>query len=117
MDFSVIFRNLPDAVCVVDNLGNIIQSSDLFQETFVNSGLSINFVNDVLHQQHRSEYDIALEKVKSDFRLGTKRCVSLGLLKTLTISQKFQQCEVMFLNPLQLPRPPLIISCFFLLYS
>lgn len=98
MDFSVIFNNLPDAVCVVDALGNIIQSSDLFQETFVKSGLAVNFVADVIHQQHRSQYDIALEQVRSGFRLGTKRYVSLGFLKTLTISQKFQQCEVTFLS-------------------
>jgi hypothetical protein len=101
MDFSVIFSNLPDAVCVVDALGNIIHSSDLFQQTFVKSGLSINFVADVIHQQHRSRYYITLEQVRSDYSLGTKRYVSLGLLKTLTISQKFQQCEINFLNPFQ----------------
>lgn len=99
MDFSLIFNNLPDAVCVVDVQGNTIQSSDLFQETIVKTGPGINFVADVIHQQHKSQYDIALEQVRSDFRLGIRRHFSLGLLKTLTISQKFQQCETTFCYP------------------
>ena len=93
MNFVSIFDNLPDAVCVVDELGLILERNSYFKETISNSVAALNFPSDVLHQQHQHDYCAVLERIVSDRLAGNDERYSLGMMKSLTASLKSQQCK------------------------
>lgn len=92
MDFAKIFDILPDAVCIVDVLGDIIHSNDHFQKSIMKISAPVNFFTDVLHQRHQEIYG-TVEQMQSDGLTTGGLSISLGSLKTLTMSDGSQQCE------------------------
>ena len=93
MNFVSIFDNLPDAVCVVDELGLILESNRQFKKTITKSVAAVNFPSDVLHQQHQHEYCAVLERMVADRLAGNREPFSLGPMRTLTTSVKSKQCK------------------------
>ena len=79
---------LPDAICIVDSLGNIKQSNISYKKRFisspselkclhVNAANSVNFVNDILHLKHQNRFFEALKILLSDNFVGDVSSVSL----------------------------------------
>lgn len=97
MNFVSIFDNLPDAVCVVDELGLILESNRCFKKTVTKSVAAVNFPSDVLHQQHQHEYCAVLERMVSNRLTGNEEPLSLGVMRTFTMSVKSQQCRSQYL--------------------
>jgi hypothetical protein len=95
MENPDVFNHLPDALCIIDGLGNVKQANDLFQKTIVKtlSSGTINFINDILHSQHLEQFGIALEKLQTNSSTESQRHIALGALKTLTLSKELQSCN------------------------
>ena len=93
MNFFSIFDNIPDAVCIVDELGLILESNRHFKKIISESSAALNFPSDVIHQQHQHEYCALQERITSDRLAGNDEPFSLGVMKTLTTSVKSRQCK------------------------
>ena len=106
MDYFELFINHPDAVCLVDVVGNITESNDEFKTTVVKSFTGVNFLADIIHAQHHQKYGTVIEQLQADRLAGVRRGQRLGTFKTLTMSAEFQSCKKYFsvgniLNTLQ----------------
>ena len=96
VDHSEIFNNLPDAVCIIDVVGNIQVSNNQFKRTIVNSAGGVNLLGDIIHAQHQEEYGLTIEKLQADYLIGTNKTLKLGVMKTLTMTRESQSCKSTF---------------------
>lgn len=92
-DYSDVFNCLPDAVCIIDIVGNVITSNSAFKKTIVDSFSCVNFVTDLIHAQHLEKYDSIIQKLLSNHLSGVQECLQLGTMKTLTMPRELESCE------------------------
>jgi PAS domain-containing protein len=90
--------SLPDAICVVDTSANIKQWNKQFMRMFFgcrsellnvtsNTNDKVNFVNDILHPDHRQRFAAALSMLRTSDKFdGEIRCVALRSLMSRTKS-------------------------------
>ena len=97
IDYSEVFDFLPDAVCIVDTVGNIISSNAAFKTIILNCP-NCGFVTDIIHSQHLEKYDMSIKKLQSNRQNGIMERLELGALKTLTISKEFNLCELLIIH-------------------
>lgn len=88
--------SLPDAICVVDTSANIKQWNKQFMRMFFgcrsenvtsNTNDKVNFVNDILHPDHRQRFEAAKSMLRASDKFdGEIRCVALRSLMSCTKS-------------------------------
>jgi hypothetical protein len=88
-----IFNQLPDAVCIIDSVGNVQRSNLQFERIIVKSAAAVNFINDVLHSQHQEKIGLTMKNLQTDGIAGNHGFRALGVLNTLTMSERSQQCK------------------------
>lgn len=84
---------LPDAVCVVDAIGNVLQSNKQFQRKIFSSSDEIsvgsqqpsNFVRDILHVEHQWKFTSAMNMIQAKVLLEEDAAHSIALLFTKTL--------------------------------
>ena len=86
---------LPDAVCVVDSFGNVLQSNRPFQRKIftghsdATSAIlqqidALNFAQDILHSEHRRKFYKAVNMIQSKvFASEESPSIALRFSKTL----------------------------------
>jgi PAS domain-containing protein len=93
MENSDIFNQLPDAVCIIDSVGNVQRCNLQFQKIILKSAASVNFINDVLHSQHEEKIGLTMENLPTEGTAENHGFRALGVLSTLTMSERSQQCK------------------------
>lgn len=93
METINLFDYHPDAVFIMDMQGNIEQSNIQFQKTVSKTSLGVNFLVDILHSQHEEKFGMIIEQMQADAVIDSHKCMSLGVLKTLTMSTDTHQCK------------------------
>jgi hypothetical protein len=88
-----IFNELPDAVCIIDSVGNVQRSNIQFEKLILKSVAAVNFLTDVLHSQHQEKIGLTMENMQTDGIAENHGCRVLGVLNTLTMSERSQKCK------------------------
>jgi hypothetical protein len=85
---------LQDVICICDCKGAILDSNDQFKKRIFSSksnATHLNFVHDLLYEDHKELFSVAVKLMELNPSLPSEEqnlCVSLGIVKTLSVTSK-----------------------------